>query len=90
MLDPGIDNGSKNGALKITHDMKSPRSPITPRKSFNVMPSMGIFLEISDITTENCSSLSNLSDTIITSKLLLLLFKEWNTLWNIFDSNSCY
>ncbi len=80
MLIPGMDTGSKKGAVKITQDMKRPRSPITSRKSFKVIPSPGIFEEISDIKTENCSSPSNLSDNLNNPKnyfiLLLLLFKS--------------
>jgi hypothetical protein len=42
ILDPGIDTGSKKGAVKIIHDIKRPRSPVISKKSSKVMPSVGI------------------------------------------------
>ena len=47
ILLPGIETGSKNGAVKIIQDIKSPRSPIISRNSSKVIPSSGIFEEIS-------------------------------------------
>ena len=47
MLIPGIETGNKKGAVKIIHDMKIPRSPIISRNPSNVIPSSGIFVEIS-------------------------------------------
>lgn len=59
MLIPGTDIGSKNGAVSIIHDIKSPRSPIMSRKSFKVIPSSGIFEEISSMIMEKCSTVLN-------------------------------
>ena len=50
MLIPGTETGSKKGAVKIMQDMKRPRSPIISRNPSNLIPSSGIFKEISDIT----------------------------------------
>ena len=56
ILVPGIDTGSRKGAVKTIHDMKRPRSPIISIKSSKVIPSDGISDEIPDSTTENFSS----------------------------------
>jgi predicted transcriptional regulator len=70
ILDPGISTGSKNGAVKIIHDMKRPRSPIISRKASKVMPSAGILEEISDITIENFSLSSTPIDIINNLKII--------------------
>ena len=62
MLIPGTETGNRKGAVSIMQDMKSPFSPIMLRKPSNVMPSTGIVEEISLMTCEKCSALSNLSD----------------------------
>jgi len=80
MLIPGIETGSKNGAVKIMQDMNSPRSPIISRNSSKLIPSSGIFEEISSITIEKCSTLSNFSDNINTPNILLIFFR-----WKIFQ-----
>ncbi len=39
---PGNDTGKRNGATSIMHDNKPPCSPMSSKKSSNVIPSTGI------------------------------------------------
>jgi len=58
ILLPGNETGKRNGATSTIQDNKPPCSPMSSKKSLNVIPSFGISKEILETVSEVLSFLS--------------------------------
>ena len=57
---PGRDTGKRNGATSTIHEINPPFSPISSKKSLNVIPSVGISKDILETVADALSLVDSL------------------------------